>query len=99
MTSSTPQVEIIAEHARLVAGREQTVDVLIRITPPAVTEGWRERPQLNLSLVLDRSGSMQGEKMVRAREAAQFCIEQLLPTDRLSIVIFDEVIELLVPSQ
>ena len=99
MASSTPQVEIITERARLVADREQTVDVLIRITPPDLTQGWRERPQLNLSLVLDRSGSMQGEKMARAREAAQFCVEQMLPTDRLSVVIFDDVIELLISSQ
>ena len=99
MASSTPQVEIITERARLVAEREQTVDVLIRITPPDLTQGWRERPQLNLSLVLDRSGSMQGEKMARAREAAQFCVEQMLPTDRLSVVIFDDVIELLISSQ
>ena len=99
MASSAPRVEFITERAKLVAGREQTVDVLIRITPPEVAQGVTARPQLNLSLVLDRSGSMQGEKMVRAREAAEYCVEQLLPTDRLSVVLFDDTIELLIPSQ
>jgi Ca-activated chloride channel family protein len=42
---------------------------------------------------------MGGEKMERAREAASYCIDQLLPTDRVSLVIFDDVIDVLIPSQ
>ena len=99
MASSTPQVAFITERAKLVAAREQTLDMLIRITPPAAPEETAKRPPLNLSLVLDRSGSMQGEKMVRACEATQYCIEQLLPDDRVSVIIFDDNIELLIPSQ
>lgn len=100
-----PKVEFFTKHAKLEAGREQTVDVLIRITPPALSPdltsrpNWKGRPDLNLSLVLDRSGSMEGEKMIRAREAAMFCVEQMLATDRLSVVTFDDRIEVLFPSE
>src|ERR1041384_7903046 len=100
-----PKVEFFTIHPKLEAGREQTVDVLIRITPPALSldpssrSNWKGRPDLNLSLVLDRSGSMEGEKMVRAREAAMFCVDQMLPTDRLSVVTFDDRVEVLFPSE
>lgn len=99
MAQLIPKVEFLTERAKLVAGRDQTVNVLVRITPPEIDTGISRRPKLNLSLVLDRSGSMEGEKMSRAREATNYCIDQLLPTDRLSVVIFDNVIEVLIPSQ
>jgi len=99
MTQSTPKLELITERAKLVAGREQTIDILVRITPPDISPAAKSRPQLNLSMVLDRSGSMNGQKIARAREAASYCIDQLLPTDRVSVVIFDDQIEVLIPSQ
>jgi Ca-activated chloride channel family protein len=99
MTQQFPKVEFLTTQAKLEAGREQTVDVLIRITPPEVDRPDRTRPVMNLSLVLDRSGSMAGEKMVQARNAAMFCVDQMLPTDRLSVVAFDDRIDLLFPNE
>jgi Ca-activated chloride channel family protein len=93
-----PQIEFILERPLLIAGREQITDLLIRITPPDVA-AQSKRPQLNLSIVLDRSGSMEGEKMAYARQAAAYCVDQLLPQDRISIVVFDDVVELVTPSQ
>jgi Ca-activated chloride channel family protein len=99
MSQQAPKVEFLTERAKLKAGREQTIDVVVRITPPEVDAGIGKRPCLNLSLVLDRSGSMAGEKLVRAREATAYCIDQLLPSDRLSVVIFDSTVEVLIPNQ
>jgi Ca-activated chloride channel homolog len=96
--SNKPVIEIITERPLFVANKEQTADILIRITPPRIS-GDNKRPPLNLSLVLDRSGSMEGEKIQRAREAASYCVDQLLPEDRVSLVIFDDVVDVLVPSQ
>ncbi len=39
-------------------------------------------------LVLDTSGSMQGEKIIQARNAAKFVLNQLQPSDRFSVITF-----------
>ncbi len=91
------KIEMITEKQKIAEGRDQTVDVLVRITPPVV-ESPSERPKMNLSLVLDRSGSMNGEKMEEAKAAAAYCVDQLLPDDRMSLVIFDDEVETLIPS-
>jgi Ca-activated chloride channel family protein len=54
---------------------------------------------LNLCLVLDRSGSMSGEKIERLREATYQVIDMLQPQDHISIIAFSSRLEVLVPSQ
>ncbi|MFN7945901.1 MAG: VWA domain-containing protein [Blastocatellia bacterium] len=95
---SVPTIEIITERPLFVAGQEQIADLLIRILPPEV-DIRRRRAPFNLSLVMDRSGSMGGEKIRRAREAVCYCVDQLLPDDRVSVIIFDQVVKLCVPCQ
>src|SRR4028118_1474866 len=90
-------IQLIPLRAAVCSERSTTLDVLVRITPPA-PEKTIERPQLNLGLVIDRSGSMGGKKIEYARQAASYAIEQLLPSDRVSITIYDYQIETLVPS-
>lgn len=92
-----PTIELIPLHGAIVTQQPMTLDVLVRITPPAIQPDI-DRIPLNLSLVLDRSGSMQGKKIHYAREAARFAVENLLPCDRISVVLFDDSVETLVPS-
>jgi Ca-activated chloride channel family protein len=56
------------------------------------------RPPVNLSVVLDRSGSMGGEKIAQARNAAIEALRRLSPGDIFSLVIFDDKIETLIPA-
>ena len=48
-----------------------------------------EIPSLAMVLVLDRSGSMNGEKLTLAKEAARVTLDVLQPNDKLGIVAFD----------
>lgn len=48
-----------------------------------------DEPALALMLVIDRSGSMSGEKIELAKEAARATLEVLQPNDRLGIIAFD----------
>jgi len=50
----------------------------------------RERAPINLSLVLDRSGSMSGAKLDAARRAASMLTRRLSPQDTVSVVAFDD---------
>ncbi|MEO0828392.1 MAG: VWA domain-containing protein, partial [Cyanobacteria bacterium J06642_9] len=53
---------------------------------------------LNLCLVLDHSGSMQGTPLSQVKEAANRIVESLSPSDRLSIVVFDHKAKVLIPN-
>ena len=55
------------------------------------------RAPMNLSVVLDRSGSMQGAKIEKAKQAACVAVDQLANDDYFSLVIFDNTTELLIP--
>jgi Ca-activated chloride channel family protein len=57
------------------------------------------RPPVNLSLVIDRSGSMSGDKIEKAREAALEALSRLAADDILSVVAYDSDVETLVPAQ
>jgi Ca-activated chloride channel family protein len=54
-----------------------------------------ERPPINVALVLDRSGSMSGEPLAAARDAALRFASFLTARDRLSVVAFDDDVDLL----
>lgn len=59
----------------------------------------KERLPLNISLVIDRSGSMQGEKIANVKKAVKFVIDNLTAEDYLSIIIYDSRIDVVSPSQ
>nr|WP_280521364.1 VWA domain-containing protein [Paenibacillus mangrovi] len=52
-------------------------------------EGKRQIPSLGLILVIDRSGSMSGDKMEMAKEAAIRTVEMLRPKDTVGVLAFD----------
>lgn len=57
-----------------------------------------ERPVLNVALVLDQSGSMSGEKIARAKEAATLAVSKLNKNDIVSIITYDSRVSVLVPA-
>jgi Ca-activated chloride channel family protein len=93
-----PQFEAIPLRPAICSDAPLTLDVLVRITAPQ-PESQQVRPPINLALVIDRSGSMaEARKIEYAREAAVFAVEQLTPTDKVSITIYDSHVETIVPT-
>jgi Ca-activated chloride channel family protein len=56
------------------------------------------RLPINVALVLDRSGSMAGEKIALARGAAREAIDLLRSDDRFAVVVYDDVVDLVAES-
>jgi Mg-chelatase subunit ChlD len=49
----------------------------------------KEKPSLAMMLLIDRSGSMEGEKMELAKEAAKSAVQLLGPSDKIGVIAFD----------
>jgi len=78
-------------------GSFRHVDFHVRVNNVPRTEH-PERPPLAISLVLDRSGSMHGDKIVTARQAAIAVLDRLEAGDRVAAVVFDDHIDVLQES-
>lgn len=77
--------------------REQyLVDFIAGGTPGG---GLGARTPLNLCLVIDRSGSMEGPPLDYVKQACSYVVDLLGPNDILSIVTFEETVDVLMPPQ
>jgi len=85
--------------AGLIAGRNNVVDVLVRIQAPEAPVGHTAvRPPQAIALVIDRSGSMEGRPLAEARRCAAYVVGKLRPTDAVSLVQFDNRVQRLWPA-
>jgi Ca-activated chloride channel family protein len=80
-----------------VLNQPQLLYLLTELSPGAAMA--QTRMPLNFALVLDRSGSMAGAKLHTMKEAVKNIIDQLEPSDVISIVMFDSSVQTLVPAQ
>jgi Ca-activated chloride channel family protein len=75
----------------------QQAYLLLEAKPSAAAPGTGSQA-VNFSMVLDRSGSMAGEKLRQMKDAAKHILDRLGAEDILSIVIFDDEADLIVPA-
>jgi Ca-activated chloride channel family protein len=87
----TPNVQLMAYQPAVCSDRSTTVQLLVRLRAPKVDV--RKKPCLNVGLCIDRSGSMSGQPMQRALEAGSHLVQRLEPSDYISVVGFDNVVE------
>ncbi|MFE1748570.1 VWA domain-containing protein [Coleofasciculus sp. H7-2] len=83
----------------IAAAKPSTVDLIISFKGEEETLNKIPRLPLNLSVVIDRSGSMAGVPLKNAIQAAQRLVEHLTPEDFLSIVIYDDTPETILQHQ
>lgn len=71
----------------------------LAVSLSALPEANDRTAPLNLCLILDHSGSMNGRPLETVKQAAHCIVDSLSPGDRLSIVVFDHKAKVLVPNQ
>ena len=91
------EVNVGLSNPVILAGEKVTNYVKIALTGLPMPEQ-TERTPVNLAIVLDRSGSMQGEKIQQAKAAARKAVEMLAPQDIISIVTYESNVRVLVPA-
>ena len=91
------KLDVSVSHPLLLEEGKQTVYVKVGLTGFELKEQ-ADRTPVNLSVVLDRSGSMGGSKIEQAKEAAIFALDRLGKNDILSIVVYDDRIDVLLPA-
>ncbi|MDQ7783085.1 MAG: VWA domain-containing protein [Desulfomonilaceae bacterium] len=97
---SNPRVKCRVETDRsvLAVGSPRTIVVKVTLDaekPPKTAR----RPPVNLAIALDRSGSMTGEKLAKAKEAAIEALGRLGSSDVFSLVAYDHTVTTVVPAQ
>jgi Ca-activated chloride channel family protein len=80
------------------SGSMRHVDFHLQVGQPPSGDQ-RERRPVSLALVLDRSGSMQGEKLRMAKRAALAVVDRLEERDRAAVVVFDTQIDVVQPAE
>ena len=81
------------------AGTRTRQHVSTQITVGGAAVGSGQRMPVNVALVIDRSGSMEGEPLEYVKKACAFVVDMLTPDDVLSIVTFEEQVEVLMPAR
>ncbi len=79
-----------------VFGNKKDLYIYIVVQGGNAPKDTKRRP-LNLSVVLDRSGSMQGDKLKYVKQAASFLTDQLNADDRISIVTYETSVDVIQP--
>jgi Ca-activated chloride channel family protein len=94
----TLRLKLEPDRGFVLSGSPQEVVVRIDLTAAGHTRKLKRTP-LNLAVVLDRSGSMTGAKIEKARQGAMGLVDQLASGDFFSLIAYSDRAEVLVPAQ
>ncbi len=91
------QLDVNMVQPILLAQKKQTTFLKVGLTGFKLTRK-RDRTPVNVVLVLDKSGSMSGQKIARAKQAAISALGRLNANDIVSVVTYDSTVHVLVPA-
>ena len=89
-TSISPNI-ILTPIRQGISAAGGTLEVLVRVQAPTPPAGLAAaaRSLLRLALVVDRSGSMDGEPLRQAMRCVSYIVSRLQPADQVAVVLYD----------
>ena len=91
------QLDVAMSKSFLIADQKQIAHMKIGLTGFEMASK-EERPPVNVAIVLDRSGSMSGQKIEHAKKAAVQAIDYLGKDDIVSVIAYDHNVTVVVPA-
>ncbi|HEY7703289.1 MAG TPA: VWA domain-containing protein [Acidimicrobiia bacterium] len=86
------------DHSLVAVETDSAVFGILELTAPEAP-AVVERPSLGIALVIDRSGSMTGEKLEAAKSCAGYLARRITSADRLAVVTYDDQVDLVAGTQ
>lgn len=91
------KADFVLDYDLIAVAHAQHLYLMARIQAEAAPEPAERRP-LNLGVVLDRSGSMAGDKLDYVKQAAQYLVQRLGAKDRFALVSYNHTVTVDVPA-
>ncbi len=92
------QPTVRLNHNLLAVESEHTLHAMVELTAPEAPDHG-QRGALKLAPVIDRCGSMTGDKLAVTKACAAYLVRRLAPSDELAIVTYDDAVDLVAPSR
>lgn len=91
------QLDVSLAHPIMLADKKNTTYVKIGLTGFELPDK-EDRAPVNIALVIDKSGSMQGPKIQKAKQAAIAAIDRLRSSDIVSVIAYDQGVDVVLPA-
>ena len=99
MQPQAAEVRLSADLGHAVIDTKSKDKIYLRLSLKTLAARERERrAPINVALVIDRSGSMHGERLAAAKKGVEAALERLGPDDIVSLVAYNHDVDVLLPA-
>ncbi len=95
-SNASIDIAVLSSQQQIISDQTQTM--FLKVALKGKTIETKNRPRLNIALVIDRSSSMSGDRIIQAKIASKQVLDLLSTDDIFSLISYDNDAEVLVPA-